>query len=130
MHVAIFQWANIHNFDHLSHIFAHTAALHYYMRLKSSSGPALSAQCLPYLLIFSSCDQRKNMRRVIVKPISRVNDQVRHNRSSTTTENGYRLDISDLESMNRERDCPIYVSNKCADQLRGYCAGFLMTPLK
>ena len=51
------------------------------------------------------------------KPVFGASDQVRHKPGCTTTEDGWRLEISDLGS--RGNDYP-YSENKGADQLRGY----------
>ena len=50
------------------------------------------------------------------KPVFRVSDQVRHKPSCTTTEDRWRLEISDLD---RRLYYPCS-ENKDADQLRGY----------
>ena len=60
---------------------------------------------------------------VVRKPVFGVSDQVRQKPGSTTTQDGYRLEISDLES----RGIVLYLcsENKGADQLRSYCAADL-----
>ena len=49
------------------------------------------------------------------KPVFGVSDQVRHNPGCTATEDGYRLEISDLES----RVILLCSENKGADQIHG-----------
>ena len=53
---------------------------------------------------------------VVRKPVFGVSDQVRHKPGCTATEDGYKLEISDLES----RGIYLCSENKGADQLRGY----------
>ena len=54
---------------------------------------------------------------VVRKPVFGVFDQVRHKPGRTATEDGYRLEISDLGSRGLYYPCS---ENKGADQLRGY----------
>ena len=54
---------------------------------------------------------------VLRKPVFGVSDQVRHKPGCTATEDGYSLEISDLDVEGLYYLCS---ENKGADQLRGY----------
>ena len=55
------------------------------------------------------------------KPVFGVSDQVRHMPGCTVTEDGWKLEISDLESRGIVQLYYLCNENKGADQLRGYC---------
>ena len=57
-----------------------------------------------------------HMSLVVIKPVFRVSDLVQHKLGYTTTEDGWRLEISYLGS----RGIVLCSENKGADQLRGY----------
>ena len=84
----------------------------------TSSRVALNAdQCVPCSKECCGCSF--DMSLVMRKPVFRISDQISHKTSSTFTEGGQRLEISDLGSRGIDYLCR---ENKGADQLRSYCA--------
>ena len=99
-----FRCASIHNFDHLSHIYVYVRIASLLVSSRYGSNHPLHPHCLlnAFLRTYlssacaTSATRQKWLRCVMIKPVFRVADQVRHNTGCTTTENDYRLEMSDL----------------------------------
>ena len=68
-------------------------------------------------------DFKSDMNRIMRKSVFWVSDQVQHKLGYTTTEDGYRLEISYIKEV--EGLYYLYSKNKGADQLHGYLASDL-----
>ena len=66
-------------------------------------------------IFLTSQNIKHDMSLVVRKPVFGVSDQVQHKPGCTTTQDGWRLEISNLERLYYP-----YSENKGADQLRGY----------